>query len=312
MSHRFREVAYEPARDLPRLVEFATRTVGRDGPARGCMHLGDVLWGDFLAGLPGATSSVRLWEDEAGALAGYAWVWGADDASFFLRPDLKRGPERWSLTALMLTWREERSAAIAPSTPVRCSELASDHAFATWMSERGFRLTDLAPLIIFRRGLAAAPEPAPLPDGWCVRPLRGPEEYAARAAIHAEVWHPSRVTADAYARLRDVAGFDPELDLVAVGPDGVFGAYATLWHDPVNRTAEFEPVGAREAFRGRGLAKAVLTEALRRAHGLGVDTVFVYTGEDRVPARRLYESVGFSEIDRWVYFTNERESIDRA
>ena len=68
----------------------------------------------------------------------------------------------------------------------------------------------------------------------------------------------------------------------------------------MNRHGLFEPVGAREAYRGRGLAKAVLHEAMRQLRGRGCEHAFVYTIEDREPACRLYLSAGFEIIDRWV------------
>jgi ribosomal protein S18 acetylase RimI-like enzyme len=125
-------------------------------------------------------------------------------------------------------------------------------------------------------------------------------EIEDRVAIHREVWHPSRVTLDGYRAMRTVPGYDPELDIVAVAPDGTIAAYAICWHDEVNRNGLFEPVGAREASRGRGLAKAVLLETLRRLRERGCEHAYVYTTEDREPACRLYLSAGFEIIGRWV------------
>ena len=126
------------------------------------------------------------------------------------------------------------------------------------------------------------------------------EELEERVAIHREVWHPSRVTVDGYQAIRAIPGYDPELDIVAVAPDGTIAAYCICWHDEVNRHGLFEPVGAREAYRGRGLAKAVLLETMRRLRDRGCEHAYVLTFEDRLPACRLYLAAGFEIIDRWV------------
>jgi hypothetical protein len=41
-----------------------------------------------------------------------------------------------------------------------------------------------------------------------------------RLAIHRDVWYPSKVTLEAYRRMRSVSGYTPELDIVVVAPDG--------------------------------------------------------------------------------------------
>lgn len=126
-----------------------------------------------------------------------------------------------------------------------------------------------------------------------MRHVGGEEEWEARVEAHREVWRPSRVTLPAYRRLRACGGYAPELDLVAEGQDGDFGSYALVWHDRVNRTGEFEPVGTRAAFRRKGLGKAVIFEGLRRLRALGCEWAVVYSVHDNEPARKLYESIGF-------------------
>jgi mycothiol synthase len=90
-----------------------------------------------------------------------------------------------------------------------------------------------------------------------------------------------------------------ELDVVAVAPDGVIAAYVNCWIDPVNRIGDFGPVGACPAYRRQGLTRAVLLEGLRRLRAHGMDRVCVSTNVSNTPARRLYESVGFSIVNKY-------------
>lgn len=91
--------------------------------------------------------------------------------------------------------------------------------------------------------------------------------------------------------------YRPDLDLVAVAPDGSFAAYVGIAYDEVNRHAAFEPVCTHPDHRRHGLAQALMQEGLLRLRALGAVDVIVDTG-DMVPANRLYDSIGFSEVQR--------------
>jgi ribosomal protein S18 acetylase RimI-like enzyme len=125
----------------------------------------------------------------------------------------------------------------------------------------------------------------------------------ATVETHREVWHPSKVTLEAYRRLRAAPGYTPELDFVAVAPDGAFASYCICWLDPTHRTGEFEPVGTRPAFRGQGIGKAVMLEGLRCLKAHGARTAIVYSAGDNPASIRLYESVGFQTITKNCYYS---------
>jgi ribosomal-protein-alanine N-acetyltransferase len=62
--------------------------------------------------------------------------------------------------------------------------------------------------------------------------------------------------------------------------------------------AEILSVAVGAAWRGRGLARRLLTLHLRRLAGLGVRAVFLEVGENNVPAIQLYTRAGFHEVSR--------------
>jgi mycothiol synthase len=153
-------------------------------------------------------------------------------------------------------------------------------------------------MLHMRKDLDQPIPPGILPGGWIIRHVAGEDEFAQRVALHREVWHPSKVTLEAYRRMRTVPGYTPELDLIAVSADGTFASYCICWLDPVSKVGEFEPVGTRAAYRGKGLGKAVMLEGLRRLKATGMHTAIVYTNSSNEAARKLYGSVGFEVYNR--------------
>jgi ribosomal protein S18 acetylase RimI-like enzyme len=90
--------------------------------------------------------------------------------------------------------------------------------------------------------------------------------------------------------------------VVAVAPDGVIAAYVNGWIDPLNRIGDFGPLGALPAYRRQGLTRAVLQECLRRMQRRGMERVSVSTGVSNTPAIRLYESVGFRIVNKYLEY----------
>jgi ribosomal protein S18 acetylase RimI-like enzyme len=209
----------------------------------------------------------------------------------------------------MLAWGERRAGEVEQKDGDKQSLLTwclQDDAWRiAWLSERGFARDDFH-LLHMQRGLD---EPIPdlaLPEGVVVRHVGGESEWQARVDMHREVWHPSKVTLEAYRRLRAAPIYRPELDLVAAAPDGAFASYCICWLDSANRTGELEPVGTRPAFRGRGIGKAVILEGLRRLKAYGARTAIVYSVAGNEPSRKLYESAGFQVVNHEYIYARER------
>lgn len=88
--------------------------------------------------------------------------------------------------------------------------------------------------------------------------------------------------------------YDPELDLVAVAPDGSFAAYVGIAYDEANQLGVFEPVCTHPDHQRKGLARALMNEGLLRLWDRGAVHATVDTG-DMVAANALYTAMGFSE-----------------
>lgn len=90
-----------------------------------------------------------------------------------------------------------------------------------------------------------------------------------------------------------------DLRLFAREVDGMVASVCELYSD--THTAQIEDVATRTAYRGRGLARAVVTRALEESRRAGHDLTFLVADEDDWP-RELYQRLGFDQIGRVHYF----------
>lgn len=289
---------FSGADDLELLKQFVMM-IWADESYRSFMHMGDLIWSIYQNTLFDPYRNIRLWQDARGELLCFA-LFDIGKTTFSswaqIHPDQR---ENAGLYDAMLEWLDERAAKERKAYPtidlLYHSIFDDDAPLRDALLRHRYQPGDSGMLHMYRKLDGILPDPA-LPPNWQVRHVADEREFEQRVAIHREVWHPSRVTLEAYRRLRTIPGYRPELDIVAVAPDGTFASYCICWLDPLNRCGEFEPVGTRAAFRGQGIGKALMLEGLRRLQRLGASSAVVYTNHDNDPARRLYESVGFRVI----------------
>jgi ribosomal protein S18 acetylase RimI-like enzyme len=254
------------------------------------LHTGDLTWQLFhmLADFD-PLQIVRVWEYEQRELIGFV----------LLHPrfggfDIQIDPA-WRnelLVVELLGWGEKQLQQHWPRDHSGLSTLVNrrDLLLQGVLTRRGF-----APggeWLYMRRSLADPIAVVDPPPGWSVRNLRSVDEAAMRATVLGLAFEAPPFV-DWYQKLIRSTGYDKELDLVAVAPDGHFGAFANVWLDQANKVGQFEPVGTAPAERRLGLAQAVLSEGLRRMQARGMETAIVIVEAAEQAACRLYASVGF-------------------
>ncbi|CDN92373.1 aminoglycoside 6'-N-acetyltransferase [Agrobacterium tumefaciens] len=118
---------------------------------------------------------------------------------------------------------------------------------------------------------------------------------------------PDASPAEHRAELRDVS--NNEVGFIAYDPAGmaIGFAEASLRHDYVNGcdtspVAFLEGVYVEEAFRGQGVAAALIAEVTRWAISKGVSELASDADIANVNSHRMHLALGFEETERVVYF----------
>ncbi len=276
----------------------------------GYIHIGDLNWWAYYITPRHNTMNETsyIWEDDNGAVLGWSLLsphYGLFD--LFVHPD-ERSSER---RAHMLSWTEERMIEVQRQRGKNRVGIGSlwqgDDVWMNLLAKHGYALdTEEHQYVYMVHPLVDIPE-ATLPDGFVVRSVRGEEDVEARAEVHRAAWarpnFESFMTAERYREFMKAPDYRPELDIVAVAPDGRFGASAMVWLDEENALGHYEPVGTNPEFRRMGLGKAVLWEGLRRVRALGATDATVCPLENDPVAMGLYTSAGFQPVNKIVSYT---------
>jgi ribosomal protein S18 acetylase RimI-like enzyme len=112
------------------------------------------------------------------------------------------------------------------------------------------------------------------------------------------------------ARMRQLLDGDTLVLLAGDAPDGlaVLRFRAAIWSD--GQECYLAELYVAPARRGQGLGRALMEAALREARDRGADTMDIGVDEPDLAARRLYESLGFtnrSGPDGPLMYVYERE-----
>ena len=98
---------------------------------------------------------------------------------------------------------------------------------------------------------------------------------------------------------------DPALSLAVETPQGEKVAYGCLWYHEKTDYAYIEPVCVIPSYRGKGLAKALVFEALNRAKARGAKNAYVLSD------MMFYEKLGFFPEKHFTFYQKHAEADRR-
>jgi mycothiol synthase len=256
-----------------------------------CCTAGELEWWRFQENDPDAEiASTQLWETTDGALVAYAWP-GPRYMNLMVHPGHRE------LLEPILAWAEEQQRNRLNGLPDLTTEAVdSDREHIGVLRSRGYEPTGQSRDWRIRSLETAIPAFDP-PAGFSIRHLTYPEDLRQRASLAEHPYSAHLVRAPTYR---------PDLNLAVVAPDGRFAAFCTAWLDEQNRVGVFEPVECLPEFRRRGLTRAMMSEGMHRLRRLGAVDACIVNRSENLPAKRLYESLGFRAVGQ---ITEWRKSI---
>jgi mycothiol synthase len=243
-----------------------------------------------------------LWETEAREVAAYAVIPFTTSLRFGILPQyhdtaLQRAILSWGLTLL-----SERSR--AAFLMVRCHE--QDVELKTALTEEGF-VPQPYQDVYLTRPLKSFPVAPDLPAGFRLQAGVSVDEHAAYQGLHEAIFGQGMGMDEHYS-----SHYQPELDLLAVAPDGTFAAVCFCSMDQVADSDHVERIGdvgllaVHPAYRRLGLGRALLLTAMRRVHERGAWHMVVETENEDSPAMKLYRAEGFQPRSPWRWWHHDR------
>lgn len=235
----------------------------------------------------------RIQRDGDGRVVAYAFtqlpMWTLD---YLVSDDeageLERGILDWGIAR----WREARAQGGPPMMFVDVRD--DDTRWQAVLAERGFTRHEWYQLHLSQERDTPLPPAAP-PPGVTIRPLAGDLEVAGYVALHRAAFGTENMTERWRHQVLGMSEYRPELDLVAVAPDGRLAGFCVGWLGAVDGRIEgqVEPMGVHPDFQGHGLGHALLTGCLRRLQAAGAGRLHIEVDGTNDAARTLYAAVGF-------------------
>ena len=295
---------YAGEQDLPALLALlvAARAQERRDSFPGPYDLREAL------ALPAVRENTRLWYNETGILVAFAYV----DLYHNLRFEYLAACASPTLEAAIVAWgvdcMRHRLPVSAEPLTLDASCRANDHSRIELLERHGFARQPTQTLLLTRPLDLPLPAPQP-PPGLRLRHVTGEAEVEALVALHRAAFGTEHMSVTERLAMMRNPGYDPELDLVAIAPDGRYAAYCFCSIDAEEnaRTGQnlgyTDPIATHPDFQRRGLARALLCTAFQKLKQRGIANAALGTSSDNLPMLRAAASAGFQIAAATLWFS---------
>lgn len=281
---------YEARADLLRLCRFVAES------RTSTIHTGDI---QLMLSDPSfdPAKEVCLWEDD-GQPVGFAFV---RPTCFELVFEVKPCAQQREVETQLLEWATRRMKRAAGARAERLLFFTSardyDAGRISLLERYGFT-RDEHHCVYMHYPLDAEITLPKLPAGFTVRHLTGANELRAYVAAHRNAFWMDNLTERWRRRMLQMPYYIPELDLIAVAPDGAFAACCLCWLEQADddphgaKKGYVQTLGTRPKFQNEGLGRAIFLEALRRLQSKGASVAVGQVEALNTQILRVCERIG--------------------
>ncbi len=199
----------------------------------------------------------------------------------------------------LLAWQIDtaRAGLAGEPLPISVRRPATADATARLLARFGFRPERV---FLHLRRPASPVVRSPLPAGLRMVPFDAAYDEPLRRAKNVafeQHWRSRPESPDAWARHQLGAWLRRDLSRLALAEDGTVAGFVVAWDEGTAEEVYLSLVGTDPAWRGRGVARSLLTEVLAASAAAGRPVaVLDVDGENPTSADRLYASIGFERV----------------
>jgi mycothiol synthase len=248
-----------------------------------------------------------LWEDASGQIVAYALITQPGTSLTF-----QVHPEAQGIEADALAWGLAQMQLIARVRGTPCELWCRCHAVEqerrSLLDAAGFRPL-FEPDLRLAHALALPLPAVSLPAGFSLKRGVKQAEFDVYQELHQAVFDGAGINMDYH----ESSAYQGELDLIAVGPAGQFGAFCLCELKQVTDSqgerlvGEVGVIGTRPELQRQGLGQALLLTGLHQMQARGATSAYLETSESNVSAQRLFASVGFTHLSTWQWYAKTVE-----
>lgn len=285
---------------------------------------------EFLAPDVDKEHDIRLWEDADSKLIGFGQLSIPESGEIidgFLTLKVHPTVRGEGIEQEIIAWAQRRMRLVGTKRAVNVKLLSCERAEKTEriaiLESCGFTVNRY--FFRMERSLTEAFPKPELPAEFTLHSPLSPQfsgKVGQRRFLEAWVemfnqtfidhWNHHELTVEQAEHEISDPNYRPDMDLVAIDPDGTFAAFCDCFIHPEenehkgSKEGWIGGLGTRRGFRKRGLGRAMLLSGMQRLQAVGMDkALLAVDAENPSGATRLYESVGFRKVHTNIVFVKD-------